>query len=165
MKIRRIRTKVEYRAALKEVSPLVDLDPKRGTPEGVRLDALVTAIEAYEAKHYPHDPDLTPWFDATAHSPSRPGWYDCKECGLRHYFQDGKWYRNAASLKVAGSMSIYTMHWRGLAQGSVLEAPRLNPKGIRVAIEDMCVLTSDCYQDQTDSMSARRKRKQKPTQI
>ena len=28
---------------------------KRGTPEGDRLDALVTLIEAYEARHFPMD--------------------------------------------------------------------------------------------------------------
>ncbi|WP_454887388.1 helix-turn-helix domain-containing protein [Sphingomonas oryzagri] len=29
---------------------------KSGTPEGDRLDVLVTLVEAYEAKHYPMDP-------------------------------------------------------------------------------------------------------------
>jgi hypothetical protein len=103
--------------------------------------------------------DLTRWFDANVHSPSRDGWYDCKECQSRHYFCDGKWYRNADSLRIAGSMHVYAMHWRGLAQGPALEASRLNPKGIRVAIEDMCVSSAThLYEDQTDLMPARRKR-------
>jgi HTH-type transcriptional regulator/antitoxin HigA len=51
MDIRPIRTKADYRAALKEVDRLWEVDP--GTPEGDRVDVLVTLIEAYEAKHYP----------------------------------------------------------------------------------------------------------------
>jgi len=51
MDIRPIRTKADYRAALKEVECLWEADP--GTPEGDRVDVLVTLIEAYEAKHYP----------------------------------------------------------------------------------------------------------------
>jgi len=38
-------------AALAEVSGLMDAAP--GTPEGDRLDILVTLIEAYEARHWP----------------------------------------------------------------------------------------------------------------
>jgi HTH-type transcriptional regulator/antitoxin HigA len=51
MDIRPIRTKAAYRAALKEVERLWDADP--GTPDGDRVDVLVTLIEAYEATHYP----------------------------------------------------------------------------------------------------------------
>jgi HTH-type transcriptional regulator/antitoxin HigA len=51
MEIRPIRTKADYRAALKEVDRLWEADP--GTPEGDRVDVLVTLIEAYEAKHHP----------------------------------------------------------------------------------------------------------------
>src|SRR6202008_4699003 len=51
MDIRPIRTKADYRTALKEVERLWDADPN--TPEGDRVDVLVTLIEAYEAKHYP----------------------------------------------------------------------------------------------------------------
>lgn len=53
MNIRPIRTEADYKAALREVSPLIDLDPHPDTPEGERLDVLVTLIQAYEAKHYP----------------------------------------------------------------------------------------------------------------
>jgi HTH-type transcriptional regulator/antitoxin HigA len=51
MDIRPIRTKADYRAALKEVEHLWEAEP--GTPEGDHVDVLVTLIEAYEAKHFP----------------------------------------------------------------------------------------------------------------
>jgi HTH-type transcriptional regulator / antitoxin HigA len=51
MEIRPIRTKADYRAALKEVERLWEADP--GTPDGDRVDVLTTLIEAYEAKHFP----------------------------------------------------------------------------------------------------------------
>jgi HTH-type transcriptional regulator / antitoxin HigA len=51
MEIRPIKTKADYRAALKEVERLWDADP--GTPDGDRVDVLVTLVEAYEATHYP----------------------------------------------------------------------------------------------------------------
>lgn len=53
MDIAPIRTKRDYRRALKEIEALKDA--KRGTPEGDRLDVLVTLVEAWEAKHYPID--------------------------------------------------------------------------------------------------------------
>jgi HTH-type transcriptional regulator/antitoxin HigA len=52
MDIRPISTESDYRAALAEVSRLVDLDPARGTAEGDRLDALTTMVEAYEREHH-----------------------------------------------------------------------------------------------------------------
>ena len=51
MRIRPIRTKADYRAALKDVERLWDADP--GTPEGDVVDVLTTLIEAYEAEHFP----------------------------------------------------------------------------------------------------------------
>ena len=42
----------EYRAALREASAFFENEPELGTPEGARFDALVAAIEAYEAKHF-----------------------------------------------------------------------------------------------------------------
>jgi HTH-type transcriptional regulator/antitoxin HigA len=51
MDIRPIRTKADHRWALKEVERLWDAQP--GTPEGDRVDVLVTLIETYEAKHFP----------------------------------------------------------------------------------------------------------------
>ena len=53
MEIRPIRTQADYRAALKVVSALVDVDPKRGTLEADRLEVLGTLLEAYEAQHFP----------------------------------------------------------------------------------------------------------------
>lgn len=50
MTIRPIRTKADYRRALKEVERLWDTDP--GTAKGDRVEILVTLIEAYEAKHF-----------------------------------------------------------------------------------------------------------------
>lgn len=51
MDIRPIRTKADYRAALKEAEQLWDANP--GTADGDRVEVLVTLIEAYEAKHHP----------------------------------------------------------------------------------------------------------------
>lgn len=54
MDIRPIRTKADYRRALKEVERLWEADP--GTPDGDRVDVLTTLIEDYEARHFPIDP-------------------------------------------------------------------------------------------------------------
>ncbi len=51
MEIRPIRSKADYRAALKEVERLWNAEP--GTRHGDRVDVLVTLIEAYEARHHP----------------------------------------------------------------------------------------------------------------
>lgn len=53
MDIRPIKTKADHRAALKEIEALMAAE--RDTPEGERLDVLVTLVEAYEKKHYPLD--------------------------------------------------------------------------------------------------------------
>jgi HTH-type transcriptional regulator / antitoxin HigA len=53
MDVAPIKTKRDYRRALKEIEGL--MHAKRGTPEGDRLDVLVTLVEAWEAKHYPID--------------------------------------------------------------------------------------------------------------
>lgn len=56
MDIKPIRTEQDYQAALKEIEQLFEAVP--GSPEGDRLEILVTLVEAYEAKHYPiPDPD------------------------------------------------------------------------------------------------------------
>lgn len=55
MDIRPIHTAVDYKAALKEVSRLMESDPAPGTEEGDRLDVLATLVEKYEAKHFPID--------------------------------------------------------------------------------------------------------------
>ncbi len=53
MEVAPIKTKRDYRRALKEIDGL--MDAKRGTAEGDRLDVLVTLVEAWEAAHYPMD--------------------------------------------------------------------------------------------------------------
>jgi len=53
MEIKPIKTKADYRAALKEIDVLMGAE--LNTPEGERLDVLVTLIEAYENKHYRFD--------------------------------------------------------------------------------------------------------------
>ena len=53
MEIKPIRTKTDHRAALKEIEML--MSARAGSPEGERLDVLVTLIEAYEKKHYHFD--------------------------------------------------------------------------------------------------------------
>jgi HTH-type transcriptional regulator / antitoxin HigA len=49
--IRPIRTKADYRAALKEAERLWDARP--GTRDGDIVDVLTTLIEDYEARHHP----------------------------------------------------------------------------------------------------------------
>ena len=51
MDIKPIKTDADYRAALKEIESLMMAGPD--TPEGEKLDVMVTLIEAYEAKHFP----------------------------------------------------------------------------------------------------------------
>lgn len=51
MEIKPIRTDEDYENALHEIDALFDSDPD--SPEGDKLDILVTLVEAYETKHYP----------------------------------------------------------------------------------------------------------------
>jgi len=53
MNIKPIKTKVDYRAALKEIEAL--MTARAGSPEGERLDILVTLLEAYEKRHFHFD--------------------------------------------------------------------------------------------------------------
>ncbi|HPB75830.1 MAG TPA: transcriptional regulator [Chromatiaceae bacterium] len=53
MDIRPIHTESDYHATLKAISALMEIDPDPGTPEGDRLDILVTLAQAYETKHHP----------------------------------------------------------------------------------------------------------------
>ena len=50
MEIKPIKSKTDYRRVLGEIQGL--MLAKRNTPEGDRLDVLVTLVEAWEAKHY-----------------------------------------------------------------------------------------------------------------
>ncbi len=51
MEIKPIHNGADYKTALKDIAGLMALDPVLGTPEGDRLDVLVTLVHAYEAKH------------------------------------------------------------------------------------------------------------------
>lgn len=51
MEIKPIRSEYDYEAVLKEIEKLMDSQP--GTPDGDRMDVLVTLVEAYEAKNFP----------------------------------------------------------------------------------------------------------------
>ena len=53
MDIQPIRTESDYKAALRQISTLMESDPEPGTPEGDWLDILTTLVQAYEAKHVP----------------------------------------------------------------------------------------------------------------
>jgi HTH-type transcriptional regulator/antitoxin HigA len=55
MNIRPIRTGDEYRAVLKEISPLFEQEPEPGTTEGDAFEVMITLFEAYEAKNFPVD--------------------------------------------------------------------------------------------------------------
>ncbi len=56
MNIRPIKTEKDYEDALAEIEKIFDASP--GTPEGDRLDILVTLVEVYEDQHYSiPDPD------------------------------------------------------------------------------------------------------------
>ncbi|MDA8108662.1 MAG: transcriptional regulator [Betaproteobacteria bacterium] len=50
MEVKPIKTKSDYRSALKEIEALMGAE--HDTPEGERLDVLVTLVAAYEDKHY-----------------------------------------------------------------------------------------------------------------
>jgi HTH-type transcriptional regulator / antitoxin HigA len=53
MDITPIKSQRDYRRALKEIEGL--MSARRNSPEGDRLDVLVTLVEAWERKHYPLD--------------------------------------------------------------------------------------------------------------
>jgi hypothetical protein len=48
-----IQTDEEHALALKKLSILFDLNPEVGSPDGDRLEELVTQIQAYEVIHFP----------------------------------------------------------------------------------------------------------------
>ena len=53
MEIRPVETDTDYRTALEEIEKLMTAAPD--SPDGERLDVLLTLVEAYENKHYPVD--------------------------------------------------------------------------------------------------------------
>ena len=53
MEIRTIKTEEEYRATLRDIESLMRAAPN--TPEGDRLDVLVTLVQPYERQHFSLD--------------------------------------------------------------------------------------------------------------
>ena len=53
MNIKPIRTETDYYTTLKEIESLMTAE--LNSPEGEKLDVLVTLVEAYETKHFPLD--------------------------------------------------------------------------------------------------------------
>lgn len=53
MDIKPIKTEADYHRTLREIEGLMSAGPE--TPEGERLDVLVTLVEAWERTHYPMD--------------------------------------------------------------------------------------------------------------
>lgn len=51
MELKPIQSETDYEAALAEIDRL--WGSPFGSPEGAKLDALVTLVEAYEEKYYP----------------------------------------------------------------------------------------------------------------
>ena len=53
MDVKPIKTEEDYRTTLREIESLIEAELE--SPEGERLDVLVTLIEAYERRHFPLD--------------------------------------------------------------------------------------------------------------
>ena len=53
MDIKPVKTGADYRMALKEIEKLMTAAPD--SPDGEKLDVLVTLVEAHESRHYPLD--------------------------------------------------------------------------------------------------------------
>jgi HTH-type transcriptional regulator/antitoxin HigA len=53
MNIVPIRTEADHKATLKEMASLMESDPELGTPDGDRLNILVTLVQAHETKQVP----------------------------------------------------------------------------------------------------------------
>ena len=53
MDIAPIKSQRDYRRVLREIEGL--MNARRNSPEGDRLDVLVTLVEAWERRHYPLD--------------------------------------------------------------------------------------------------------------
>ena|SRR6267378_2874405 len=54
MSIKPIKSERDYRKAMKLIDGLIDAKPN--TPDGDRLEILVTLVDAWEEKHHPIDP-------------------------------------------------------------------------------------------------------------
>ena len=51
--IKPIRTKADYKNAIKRIEELISYNPKKGTAAYDELDVLGTLVSAYENIHYP----------------------------------------------------------------------------------------------------------------
>ncbi len=49
MQIGQLVSEADYTPAMAQIRGLIGAEPGRGTPDGARLDALVSLVEAYEA--------------------------------------------------------------------------------------------------------------------
>ncbi len=56
MDIRPVKTEADYTAVLQEISSLMASDPALDTPQGDRLDVLITLVQAYEARPHSIEP-------------------------------------------------------------------------------------------------------------
>jgi HTH-type transcriptional regulator/antitoxin HigA len=56
MEINPIRSEADLIAALAEVDQYVDQEPDPDSPEGMKLEVLLTLIESYERKQYAFNP-------------------------------------------------------------------------------------------------------------
>lgn len=78
MEVKSIKTEADYEAALKEIEKL--WGSNYGSPEGDKLDVLVTLAEAYEEEHHPiMSPDP---IEAILHYMENQG---LSECDLEPY--------------------------------------------------------------------------------
>lgn len=66
MEIRPIKTEADFEATLKEIEGLMSAEAD--SPEGDRLDVLVTLVEAYECK------STIQWISLIQWRPSSSGW-------------------------------------------------------------------------------------------
>ena len=53
IKVKPIRTKADYRSALRRIDELIESNPRKGSHEFDELDVLGTLVIAYEKIHYP----------------------------------------------------------------------------------------------------------------
>jgi len=73
MDVRPIRNDDDHEWALREISAYFDNEPKRGSPDGDRLEVLLALVGIYEDEHFPIGvPDpvdfLNAWMEMTGRS-------------------------------------------------------------------------------------------------
>ena len=55
MQIAQLVSEADYTQAMAQIRRLIESEPGRGTPDGDRLNALVSLVEAYEADLHVQD--------------------------------------------------------------------------------------------------------------